>query len=499
MTTAWQIREWAVRVVGVVTAVGVAVVAGLMVPRQPILAVAIAGGALALGLTLLDPIAIPTLAVPALVVVNRFGAAGLNMSLSDVVLAAAFVPAVLLCHRPVSRELATIVGLNGVYQFTTLLTVIVNPYAANLIEWVHAWLLVSGALFVGWAVGRGGRGPLAIKLLLAACAVIGIGTLATAVPEYARGHFGPVYPTWPFPMHKNFAGPMLALAAVLVYLRPAWFRWRTHRSGWLLAFFLVTAAITQSRQAMLGLVVVFFLVVVRRRVDRRRSRFVLIVVATVIGTVGIMVQDQLQSGNRFNSTLQRLNWFAESIQVWLTDPWLGVGLRWWYTDRFATLFQPPNAELEVLTSAGVIGLIAFLALFGGSMLVLRDRADRSGSSGGSGVPAVGRPGSAEQASGDDDRVGQGDEGVDDALVPFGADGEFLEAAVVPGVRSLDHPPGSGLQREALDADHAVAAQLLEQVAGLGAVVPGVQVDRDPVGQAHPESFVESGELLQGRA
>ena len=121
---------------------------------------------------------------------------------------------------------------------------------------------------------------------------------------------------------------------------------------------------------MLGLVVVFFLVVIRRRVDRRRSRFVLIVVATVIGTVGIMVQDQLQSGNRFNSTLQRLNWFAESIQVWLTDPWLGVGLRWWYTDRFATLFQPPNAELEVLTSAGVIGLIAFLALFGGSMLVL---------------------------------------------------------------------------------------------------------------------------------
>ena len=371
MTTAWQIREWAVRVVGVVTAVGVVVVAGLMVPRQPILAVAIASGALALGLTLLDPIAIPTLAVPALVVVNRFGAAGLNMSLSDVVLAAAFVPAVLLCHRPVSRELATIVGLNGVYQFTTLLTVIVNPYAANLIEWVHAWLLVSGALFVGWAVGRGGRGPLAIKLLLAACAVIGIGTLATALPEYARGHFGPVYPTWPFPMHKNFAGPMLALAAVLVYLRPAWFGWRTHRSGWLLAFFLVTAAITQSRQAMLGLVVVFFLVVVRRRVDRRRSRLVLIVVATVIGTVGIMVQDQLQSGNRFNSTLQRLNWFAESIQVWLTDPWLGVGLRWWYTDRFATLFQPPNAELEVLTSAGVIGLLAFLALFGGSMLVLR--------------------------------------------------------------------------------------------------------------------------------
>lgn len=84
-----------------------------------------------------------------------------------------------------------------------------------------------------------------------------------------------------------------------------------------------------------------------------------------------MVQDQLQSGNRFNSTLQRLDWFNESIQVWLTDPWLGVGLRWWYTSRFDAQFQPPNAELEVLTSAGVVGLVAFLAMFAGSMVVLR--------------------------------------------------------------------------------------------------------------------------------
>ncbi|MBK6440732.1 MAG: O-antigen ligase family protein [Actinomycetales bacterium] len=371
MSTAWQFREWAVRVLGVFVAVGLVVVAGLMVPRQPIVSMAIAGGALALGLTSLDPIAIPTVAVPAMLVIERVGGAGVNLSISDVALAVAFVPAVLLCHRPVSREFATIVGLNGLYQFATLLTVVVNPYLANLVEWFHAWLLVSGALFVGWAVGRGGRGPLAIKLLLAASVVIGIGTLATALPEYARGHFGPVYPTWPFAMHKNFAGPMLALAAVLVYLRPTWFGWRTHHSHWLLALFLVTAAITQSRQAMLGLAVVFFLVVVRRRVDRRRSRMVLIVVATVLGTVGVMVQDQLQSGNRFNSTLQRLNWFSEAIEVWLTDPWVGVGLRWWYTDRFDTLFQPPNAELEVLTSAGVIGLIAFLAMFGGSMLVLR--------------------------------------------------------------------------------------------------------------------------------
>jgi hypothetical protein len=67
---------------------------------------------------------------------------------------------------------------------------------------------------------------------------------------------------------------------------------------------------------------------------------------------------------------QRLTWFEDSFAVWATDPWFGVGLRWWYTDRFAVTFQPPNAEVEVLTSAGVIGLAAFLLLMVGALVVL---------------------------------------------------------------------------------------------------------------------------------
>lgn len=44
-------------------------------------------------------------------------------------------------------------------------------------------------------------------------------------------------------------------------------------------------------------------------------------------------------------------------------------MRYWY--RPGTLpFQPPNAELEVLASTGVIGLAAFLVLMVGSLLVL---------------------------------------------------------------------------------------------------------------------------------
>ena len=56
--------------------------------------------------------------------------------------------------------------------------------------------------------------------------------------------------------------------------------------------------------------------------------------------------------------------------VWSQQPWVGAGLRWWYTDRFPFAFQPPNAEMEVLSSTGVIGLAAFLVLMLGALVVL---------------------------------------------------------------------------------------------------------------------------------
>jgi hypothetical protein len=84
----------------------------------------------------------------------------------------------------------------------------------------------------------------------------------------------------------------------------------------------------------------------------------------------MLVKDQVATGNEFNSFFQRLTWFQESVDVWLRNPVFGVGLRWWYTDRFPVNFQPPNAEMEVLSSAGVVGLVGFLVLMVGALVVL---------------------------------------------------------------------------------------------------------------------------------
>ncbi|MEO6268624.1 MAG: hypothetical protein ABIO66_18695, partial [Nocardioidaceae bacterium] len=92
--------------------------------------------------------------------------------------------------------------------------------------------------------------------------------------------------------------------------------------------------------------------------------------APALGVVGMLVRNQVATGNEYNSLFQRINWFSDSLTIWRSNVLFGAGLRWWYTDRFSVRFQPPNAELEVLSSAGLVGLLGFVVLMGGTVWVL---------------------------------------------------------------------------------------------------------------------------------
>lgn len=314
------------------------------------------------------PMAIVLMAMPALFISERLGLGGGDLSVSDVALAAAFGTAVLLGQRPYSRPMRAMLVLNLVYQFTTLFTVIVNPFAANTIEWVHAWVLISGALVVGWSVGRAGYARLGLNLMLVAALVIAAGTFFTGLVQYAGGNFGEVYPMWPFAMHKNFAGTVMAFMAITVFVNPDWVRWtRPVRTSvfWIL---LTAIVMTQSRQAIIGLVVAIIFIVLRKGVHGR-SRFALLLLIPAVWLIATTVIDQVESQNKFNSFYQRLDWVREVYAFWKHSPIFGHGLRYWYTDVVAP-FQPPQAELEVVASAGVVGLLGFLAMWIGFFVIL---------------------------------------------------------------------------------------------------------------------------------
>lgn len=365
---------WAATWRWVMLAFGAVTVTYLLLDRGTqggaMLAIAVAALVVAASLTGSKPLAIALFAVPGLLISQRIGIGGGDLSVSDAALAAAFGTALLLGQRPYSRPLRNLLWLNLVYQFATLFTVIVNPYAANTLEWVHSWLLISGALIVGWALGAAGYARLALSMIVfTACVLAGL-TVVEALLQYTVGNFGPAAPSWPIPMHKNFVGTVFAFAAIIAYLNPDWVGWTR---GWSrLAFWLLVTGVlvSQSRQALVGLMAAVVVAVIRGGGRSGRSRvFLLLLLIPAAWLVISMVIDQVQSQNQHNSVFQRLDWFREVYHFWREAPVFGHGLRYWYNPGELG-YQPPQGELEVLASAGVVGLAAFVVMCIGILLVL---------------------------------------------------------------------------------------------------------------------------------
>ncbi|MDL9978265.1 O-antigen ligase family protein [Microbacterium sp. ASV49] len=362
---AWR---WMLMAAGAVVAVYILLT---RVPDQSfVTSIALAGLVIAAALTARTSLAIALMAVPALFIPLRAGLGGADLSVSDLALAAAFGTAILLGNRNYSRPLRAMLWLDLVYQFATLLTVIVVPYTANTVEWFHAWLLVSGALIAGWALGRGGYARLAFLLMIWAGCVIAVGTVIGGLVQYVHGDFGPVYPSWPFGMQKNFAGTVMAFVALIAYANPAWMALSIGWARFTFWFLCIGIVMTQSRQALAGLIVAIVIIALRKSAGGvRHSRFILLLLIPGVWMIVSMVLDQISSDNVFNSVHQRFEWLRAMYGYWKEAPVFGHGLRFWTQGGWAD-FQPPQAEIEVLVSVGAVGLLAFLVMWVGMLIVL---------------------------------------------------------------------------------------------------------------------------------
>jgi hypothetical protein len=363
--------------VGGVAAIGGIVAAAVLavayfIPTRPEISLLLAAGVCLFGLTLMDSAIIPLLMVVPALVTFRVAAGGTDLSLSDAALFFAFFPALIFAQRPYTPALRALLWIAVFYEAMTVFTLVANPYTANYVEWVHAGLLIAGAPIVGWSIGREGHARLALTTLLVTITILGLSVIAQGLRQYAAGNLSGVYPEWPYPMHKNAAGCLLGFAAAMAYARPTWLRW--HPGFAYLCFWicLVALGVSQSRQAMAGLAVALIVIVMRThdKGRERRSKVILLAVLAALGVVLVMVRNQIASGNEYNSFFQRVDWFGESLRIWSTDPLFGVGLRWWYTDRFEVKFQPPNGVLEALSATGLFGLVGYLVLMIGSVVVL---------------------------------------------------------------------------------------------------------------------------------
>ncbi|WP_435199860.1 O-antigen ligase family protein [Janibacter sp. GS2] len=350
-------------------AVVAAVALGWLAPQHPALALGGGAAVLILGVTSLDSGLVPLLCLPMLYVTQRIGAGGVDLSVSDAALALGTLLAVSFGSHAYSPPLRALLWLTAAYQAATLFTVIANPYPANTIEWFHAWFLTGGALILGWAVGRGRHGRTALRLMLLAACVLSGWVLLHAGINLTNGSTEPVY--LPYGLHKNFLGTVIGTTALIAYVRPVWLGIHRPFGAAIFWWLALGLAATQSRQAIIALAVTLLVLVFRSHTERRRSKSILLVIIPSMAIVLTLVREQIASGNEFNSYFTRLTWLRDSMDIWSTNPIVGHGLRWWFAPEFIGNIQPPNAEIEVLTSAGLLGLLGFLVLMVGSIMVLR--------------------------------------------------------------------------------------------------------------------------------
>lgn len=357
------------RTVAIISAIVVAAVLGVVSAHEPSYAFPIAVGILLVGVAAFDLSLIPVLAVPATLVMIRV--AGDALTVSDLVLAVSTVVALILVRAKEMRPMQPLLWGGAAYLGTAIPTQILNPYTANIVEWVHEVFLVLGSMVVGFAIGRYGHARLALSLYVVLCCVIGVVAGVTALVTFgATGAFQPAYLPQ-FELHKNTIGGMLAIGAVIAFARPRWLGWGPLWAYTALVLCSVGMLAAQSRQGILGAVAGGLLVALRPRPQSgKRSKLIWLVSIPIAVVVWMEVAAQLDSDNIFNSAHQRLTWYERAVEIWLTSPLFGAGLRWWYTDRFDAHFQPPNVELEVLTTVGIFGLLGFMVMFVVAFIVL---------------------------------------------------------------------------------------------------------------------------------
>lgn len=354
-SNARSVARWTIGAFGIAVA---GAGAGYISGREPDLALPAALVILLLAIGFVDLTYVLVIAFLASVLV--FGRVG-PLSIADLALGIAVIIALLKLRGRGIQRMQPLLWAGAFYLALTMPQLLLNRYAENYIEWVHEVMLVLGAAIVGFVIGREGKARLALSLFVLMCCVLAVFAFISTVSG-AGGYVGP----W----HKNAIGAFLMYGAVIAFANPVWMGWRPIWGY--IAFAICGAGMISSRQALVGTLVGVMIVGMRPRFHNgMRSRWMPLVLIPTGWFVYLEVMEQLTEDNPFNSASQRLLWYADSITVWMLSPIYGVGHRWWITWHTGYGgFQPPNAELEVLTTTGVLGLIGFLGMFGAAFWLL---------------------------------------------------------------------------------------------------------------------------------
>jgi O-antigen ligase len=264
--------------------------------------------------------------------------------------------------------------LTGLAFYLALLAIAVasHPTSRARNEWVHRAVIFGGAVLIGAAIAHRHQVRNALRAVVGAAALVSI----AAVIDTVTSGFQAAYP---FGMHKNGAGPMLAMVAIVLIAAP----WRLEMRPIVIRHVRILVILgvfaTQSRGAGLALVVAIAFYAVRHKQARQRAPIFFMTIALILVAVSVVtLQDQQENNPKFNGVTLRSNTIDDALhQVWEAHPFTGGGLKY-FAAAYNTAGGAEQIFVAELSEAGIIGLFGLLVLLANTFFVLYRRRDALG-------------------------------------------------------------------------------------------------------------------------
>jgi O-Antigen ligase len=338
--------------VGTTIAAGAVIALATLVRTDAEMAVGIAALCAAAAFALLAPSLLFVAAFAGVYAYWRVGPATLNMSVCDAVTVLAIVAAIPFAPWN-SVALRRVLSALFFYLGLVLITVAAHPSGRSLAEWFHRGVLVGGAVIIGAAVAHRGQIAMALRAFLA----VGVVVAVAAVVEMLSSGLTSAYPLG---MHKNAAGPLLGIAAIVLVAAPK----KTGLSHGVVRYMrlLMLAGLfaTQSRGAAIALVGVVAIYAMRHGRRRLRAPMFLLALAVVLLAVSLAtLESETIENPDYNAVVLRVESFDIAINdVWASNPLAGGGLRWFISSGNV----PHNLVIAELSEAGVLGLFGLIVL-----------------------------------------------------------------------------------------------------------------------------------------
>ena len=319
------------------------------------LALALGGFLLVLGIFVADPILLAVIVLPGSLLLQRVGGASTNLSVADL---AVFLGAVVcLFHVRWSEAPFLRQFFQGIlwYQAVLILVVVANPNRYDVIEWFHRFSYLGGSVLVGWTIAAYGRSRQALRLFLWASSILAL----ISIERSLATHFLPAQ--WGV-YQKNSIGAVLWVAIVLAQVNPPWAGLGRLESrvakyvcfGGLLA--------SQSRQAVVSLILAISLATFLNPDVRRRSKLVLLGCLPLVAGLYYSFTVAARNNPKFNSVSIRVDQINAAVHVWHLSPLLGEGMRFYNLPQYSSVTAPPNVLIDNLASTGIVGSLAFFYL-----------------------------------------------------------------------------------------------------------------------------------------